>query len=154
MKIKQTFFKLIMPVVKLYWQVFKPESHGARVLIIHPKETGKVLLVRHSYGNTALWNIPGGGYNPKKESAETAATREVFEELGVTVTDLQKLGDYHTSGEGKRDTVTMFSGTLEDIEGIRLNPEISELSWVDTHTIPDRGNDVARVARRAVEKIL
>jgi ADP-ribose pyrophosphatase YjhB (NUDIX family) len=154
MKIKQTFFKLIMPAVKLYWHIFKPESHGARVLIIHPTEKGKVLLVRHSYGNTALWNIPGGGYNPKKETAATAATREVLEELGVKVIDLQELGEYNTSGEGKKDTVIMFSCTLEDTGGIRLNPEISQLSWVDIQTIPDRGNDVARVARRAVEKIL
>lgn len=154
MKIKQTFFKLIMPIVKLYWYIFKPESYGARVLIIHPTEKSKVLLVRHSYGDTALWNIPGGGYSPQKETAVTAVTREVLEELGAEVINLQELGEYHTSGEGKKDTVTMFSGTLEDIEGIILNPEISELSWADTHTIPDRGNDVARVARRAVEKIL
>lgn len=154
MKIKQTFFKLIMPAVKVYWRIFKPESYGARVLIIHPKDTGKVLLVRHTYGNTTLWNIPGGGYNPKKETAETAASREVFEELGVQVLNLQELGEYHTSGEGKKDTVIMFSGTLENTDDIVSNPEISELAWVTSHTIPDRGNDVARVARRAVEKIL
>lgn len=154
MQIKQAFFNLIMPVVKLYWRVFKPESYGARVLIVHPTEKNKVLLVRHSYGNTTLWNIPGGGYNPKKEPAAAAAAREVLEELRVRVIDLQELGEYKTSSEGKRDTVIMFSGTLENIEEMIPNPEISELAWVEAYTVSERGNDVARVARRAVEKIL
>ncbi len=154
MKIKQTFFSLIMPIVKIYWKIIKPEAFGVKVLLTHPHETGKVLLVRHTYGNIKLWNIPGGGYNPKKENAETAAAREVFEELGVKVLNLKEIGIYQTSGEGKKDNVTIFSGTIEDIGNIKQNPEISELSWDDSLTIPSRGEDVARVARRAVEKIL
>ncbi len=152
MKIKQTFYQMVMPFVKLYWRIFKPESYGVKVLIIHPNDKNKVLLVRHSYGNTTLWNIPGGGYNPKKETAEIAAEREVFEELGVKVINLKLLGDYQTAGEGKKDTVTMFSGTIENIEKIMPNPEISEMEWVLAETMSARGNEIARVARRATEK--
>ena len=154
MKIKQTFYQMIMPLVKLYWHIFKPESYGVKVLIIHPQDKSKVLLVRHSYGNTVLWNIPGGGYNPKKETAEFAAQREVFEELGVKVINLQLLGDYQTVGEGKKDEVIMFSGTIENIESIVPNPEISEMEWILAETICDRGGEIARVARRAAEKVL
>lgn len=152
MKIKQLFYAALMPFVKIYWRVFQPKSFGVKVLITHPTETSKVLLVRHSYGNTSLWNIPGGGYNPKNESAETAAKREIFEELGVEVIQLSLLGEYLTSKEGKQDTVMMFSGTIESVDTVKTNPEISELDWVESSLLGSRGNDVARVARRAAEK--
>lgn len=152
MKIKKLFYAALMPIVKTYWRVFKPKSFGVKVLIIHPTETSKVLLVRHSYGNTSLWNIPGGGYNPKKESAETAAKREVFEELGVEIIQLSLLGKYLTSIEGKQDTVIMYRGTIESAASIKTNPEISEFEWVESSLLGTRGNDVARVARRATEK--
>lgn len=152
MNIKKTFYQMVMPLVKLYWRIFKPESYGVKVLIIHPNDKNKVLLVRHSYGNTTLWNIPGGGYNPNKEVGEVAARREVFEELGVEIINLQLLGTYQTSGEGKKDIVTMFKATIENIEDIVPNPEILEIEWAPAETMSDRGNEIARVARRAAEK--
>ena len=152
MNIKKTFYQMVMPLVKLYWRIFKPESYGVKVLIIHPNDKNKVLLVRHSYGNTTLWNIPGGGYNPNKEVVEIAARREVFEELGVVIINLQLLGTYQTSGEGKKDIVTMFKATIENIEDIVPNPEILEIEWAPAETMSDRGNEIARVARRAAEK--
>jgi 8-oxo-dGTP pyrophosphatase MutT (NUDIX family) len=152
MNIKQLFYAALMPVVKIYWRVLQPKSFGVKVLITHPTETSKVLLVRHSYGNTSLWNIPGGGYNPKKENAEAAAKREVFEELGVKVIQLSLLGEYLTSIEGKQDTVTMYKGTIESASAIKTNPEISEIEWAESSLLSTRGNDVARVARRATEK--
>ncbi|MEZ4103794.1 MAG: NUDIX hydrolase [Candidatus Paceibacterota bacterium] len=151
---KQTIYTLIMPVVKLYWRIFKPQSYGVKVVIVHPHDQNKVLLVRHSYGNTTLWNIPGGGFNPKKETAYSAILREVQEELGIDVFNLRELEEYHTGGEGKKDTVTLFSGIIKNPENIKINPEISALAWVEMSILRDRGDDVARVARRAVEKIL
>ena len=147
-------YSFFMPVVKLYWRIFKPESFGVKVVIIHPDDSNLVMLVRHSYGNTDLWNIPGGEYNPKKETAEAAAQREIIEELGVKVLGLEYLGQYQTGGEGKRDTVTLFSGVIENLEDIKTNSELSELEWVEMQTLSSRGNDVARVARRAVENFL
>ncbi len=104
--------------------------------------------------NTKLWNIPGGGYNPKKETAGAAALREIHEELGMPLHNLKQIGEYRTEGEGKRDTVLLFSGTAESADNIRPNPEIAEMEWVSIYTLHDRSNDVARVARRAVDKII
>lgn len=150
---KKMIYSLIMPAVKLYWRLFKPQSYGVKIVIIHPHDPDKILLVRHSYGNTTLWNIPGGGYNPKKENAISAIEREIQEELGVSVSRLKHLGEYHTGSEGKKDAVTLFSGMIDNPEKITTNPEISELNWVKARTLSNRGNDVARVARRAVEKV-
>jgi ADP-ribose pyrophosphatase YjhB (NUDIX family) len=93
MKIKKIAYAILMPGMRLYWKIFKPRSYGVKVAIMHPANPEKLLLVRHSYGNTTLWNIPGGGYNPKKETAQNAAAREVLEELGVDVLGLLQIGE-------------------------------------------------------------
>ncbi len=154
MNIKKNIYALSMPVVQLYWRIFKPQSYGVKIAIIHPNDPNKVLLVRHTYGNTDLWNIPGGGYNPKKETAESAAAREVLEEIGVHLLTVTYLGEYHTEHEGKRDTVSMFLGTIQTTKHIETSPELSQLDWVAIHTVSARGTDIARVARRAIEKVI
>lgn len=144
----------VMPAIKLYWRIFKPQSYGVKVVIIHPSDSNQILLVRHSYGNTALWNIPGGGYKPKKETGESAARREINEELNVEILGLEFLGEYQTTGEGKKDTVTLFRGTIQSPEKIQINSEIAEIDWVDIHSAVNRGNDVARVARHAMKQVI
>jgi 8-oxo-dGTP diphosphatase len=143
---------MLMPLVKLYWKIFKPESYGVKVLIINPNNKNKVLLIRHSYGDTALWNIPGGGYNPKKETSEVAARREIFEELGIKIINLELLGEYQTTSEVKKDMVTMFKTVIENTEKIVPNQEISEIAWIPAETINNRSHDTARVAIQAVLK--
>ncbi len=45
---------------------------------------GKVLLVRHTYGNAKDRILLPGGYVKENELPTTAAEREIFEETGVT----------------------------------------------------------------------
>ncbi len=137
-----------MPLVTLYWRVFKPKTYGVKVLIHHPDNTEKILLVRHSYGNKTLWNIPGGGYKPKKESPEKAGVREVNEELKITLENPQIIGLYETSGEGKRDTVTIVLGTIKNTN-LTLNNEIAEISWKEASSALHDA-DVSRVAKKAI----
>lgn len=148
MKIKQTFYKKLMPVTKIYWHIFKPRSYGVKVLIFHPEEARKILLVLHSYGDTTLWNIPGEGYNPKKESAENAAECEMQEELNLKVSNLSTIGEYKTTGEGKQDTVTIFSGTATNLLELKQSSEISQINWVNIDTVSTR-DDIARVVNQA-----
>lgn len=139
---------LIMPVVKLYWRIFKPKTFGVKVLIFHPKDKGKVLLVRHSYGNKNLWNFPGGGYCPKKETAIQAAKREVQEELFCRIKDCKELCVYKTSGEGKRDTVSVIMCTVDD-ESFKTGAEIDSYEWVTLSEVLAREN-ISRVVRHAI----
>lgn len=148
MKIKQTAIHLLMPLVKFYWRIFKPKTYGVKVLIRHPGNPGKILLVRHTYGNKTLWNIPGGGYKPKKEAPEEAAVREVHEELKITLEAPQIIGLYETSGEGKRDTVTIVLGTIKNMD-ITRNNEIAEISWAEAATALHNA-DVSIVTKKAI----
>ena len=72
--------------------------------------------------------------------------------MGVEVIKLSLLGEYLTSKEGKQDTVLMYKGTIKNIASIKTNPEILEFEWAESNLLGTRGNDVARVARRAAEK--
>ena len=85
--------------------------------------------MQHSYGDTCIWHLPGGGYNPKRESAEDAAHREVFEELGIGLVELTHLAEYKTSAEGKRDTVTIFTAVAKS-EELTLSSEIKSAEWL------------------------
>jgi 8-oxo-dGTP pyrophosphatase MutT (NUDIX family) len=68
-------------LMKAYWALRRPETHGALVAIWHE---GRVLLVRNSYHEH--YGFPGG-YVRNGESAVQAALRELREEVGVSATE-------------------------------------------------------------------
>jgi 8-oxo-dGTP pyrophosphatase MutT (NUDIX family) len=68
-------------VRRRWWFMRRPRLSGCRVLAFDAE--GRVLLVRHSYGNGA-WMPPGGGLQ-KGEDPLGAAQRELREETGCTL---------------------------------------------------------------------
>ena len=62
---------------------------GCGVLV--ENEKGEVLLQKRS--DTGEWCVPGGALEPGETYIE-AATREVFEEVGIKVSDLELFGLY------------------------------------------------------------
>jgi ADP-ribose pyrophosphatase YjhB (NUDIX family) len=71
---------------------------------------GELLLIRNSYGHRDVWVLPGGGIG-RRESPKEAAVREIREELGIAIADLELVASYKSSSEGKRDTVHLFTAT-------------------------------------------
>jgi len=59
-------------------------STRLKVLLIHPDDPARCLIVRHSYSDSAWWGMPGGAYRPDRETPEQAGVREVSEELALT----------------------------------------------------------------------
>ena len=68
---------------------------------------GELMLIRNTYGREDLFVLPGGGVRPF-EAPESAARREVREELGCEAEDLTKVSTFTSQGEGKRDTIHLY----------------------------------------------
>ncbi len=142
---KALILKALMPLVRIYWKLFRPKTFGVKAVVVLEREIGNILLVRHTYGDKSLWNLPGGKYNPRKETPETAIQRELREELGCEALSLRELGKYYTEGEGKRDTVQIFLAVINCI-GTDRDAEIAEMTWCPIDSVGSMEN-VARVAR-------
>ncbi|MFI5710962.1 NUDIX domain-containing protein [Kribbella sp. NPDC051620] len=140
--------------LRLWWRLRRPTTYGVKALLIHPEDPGKCLAVRHSYVDQDRWGLPGGGYNPKRETAAQAAVREVAEELALTIQQPPTvLRTLTTELEGKLDNLTIVAATPA-AAGFRLNAELIEARWVavDLSDLP-AGAPVSRwlkLARSAV----
>ncbi len=137
--------------LRAWWKIRKPITFGVKVLLAHPDDPGRCLIVRHSYSDSSRWGLPGGAYKPDRETAEQAGVREVAEELGLTVIEVPKVLDIVTTAfEGKRDTLTILSATPSSAS-FKLSPEIAEARWVpaDMSVMP-QGEPVSRWLKLAL----
>ncbi|WP_407822108.1 NUDIX domain-containing protein [Sphingomonas arvum] len=82
---------------RLMWRAVRPRTRDVKVMLFN--DVGEVLLVRHSYGATHLFMLPGGGVRPWERLA-AAAAREIGEELGCMIQDLRLISTHSTSAEG------------------------------------------------------
>ncbi len=143
------FRSFLFHLASIYWKVFRPKTFGVKGIVPHPDDDRQILLIRNAYGNTMLWNLPGGGYRPKRETPERAIEREIREELSVTPYSTERSGEYQTDAEGKRDTVTIFLCRIpsENVEG---GSEIAEVKWVSVDKLHSLRN-ISKVARHGIE---
>ena len=123
---------------------------GAAAVIVDP--AGRVLLVRHTYGELN-WEIPGGGCEPG-ESASDTARREVREEVGVDVSIDRLTGVYWEPQW--RPTIGMhhyvFRASIAAGTPRPASAEIAEARWCDPSDPPRPISDFTiRRIRDAVE---
>lgn len=113
-------------LMRTYWRLRKPTTHGALVAIW---SGGSVLLVRNSY--VPYYSAPGG-YIHRGETAVEAARRELEEEIGVHVkTEQLALAlEVTHAWEGKLDHVQIFEIELEQRPVIAIDHrEVIEAAW-------------------------
>lgn len=140
--------RLLAPLYRLQrvaWRLFRPRTRGVKVMVFN--QAGELLLVRHSYGNKALFMLPGGGIRPF-EAPDAAAVREVREELGCALEDLTLLSVHASSHEGKRDTVHLFRARVAGAvkaDGV----EIDEARYFALDALPPTASPATR--RRIAE---
>jgi 8-oxo-dGTP diphosphatase len=135
-------FKLLYRIRGAYWRIAKPTTYGVKALVIHPNDSTRVLLVRHSYGNQSLWSLPGGGYKPTRETPEQAARRECIEELGLeSDSSATVLEEHLTASRGKQGHLKIIRLSASS-EETSPNGEIAEARWttVDLTGLPDNAS--------------
>jgi 8-oxo-dGTP diphosphatase len=123
--------RVVAPGMRLWWKIRRPATFGVKTLLLHPDGSGRFLVVRHSYSDPSRWGLPGGGYKPVIETPEQAASREVAEELALSLPAeaFTTLDTVMTTLEGKRDTLTILRATAPE-EQVSLSPELAEARWI------------------------
>lgn len=137
--------------LRTWWKIRKPSTFGVKVLLIHPEDPTRCLIVRHSYSDSARWGLPGGAYKPERETPEQAGMREAAEELAITTVDVPTVLDtVATTLEGKRDTLTIVRATAKSASFV-CSPELAEARWVDAEiSAMPKGEPVSRWLKLAL----
>jgi 8-oxo-dGTP pyrophosphatase MutT (NUDIX family) len=85
------------------------------------------------------WNMPGGSVDDG-EGPEKASRREVIEEVGLNLSNLQALG--------RRGTTYYFYGEADTLKLVIARAEIYEANWFDWGNLPrPLSSEVKRVKR-------
>ena len=64
-------FRVGYRVLRVWWFVRRPTTRGVKCVLTCGDE---ILLVRHTYGRTDRWELPGGGVK-RREEPRAAASR-------------------------------------------------------------------------------
>jgi 8-oxo-dGTP pyrophosphatase MutT (NUDIX family) len=114
-------------------------------------DRGRVLFVRHAYGDRASWELPGGGRR-RWEDPEAAVRREMREELGIELVDLREVGEVEISGSHKRTLLTCFAARTGGAPIRLAAAEIARARWASPGAPPQPlGPDAAALVALARE---
>jgi 8-oxo-dGTP diphosphatase len=119
----QLAFKVAHRMLRAYWTVRKPHTHGALVAVWYQ---GEILLVKNSYRDD--YTLPGGYVRPG-ESISSAAARELAEECEIAVDPAsirQVYAGVHPY-EHREDDVTISEITVE--RRPRISVDHREVVW-------------------------
>jgi len=113
----RTAYRCAYKMMRMYWSVRNPLTHGALVAIWHD---GRIVTVRNSY--VPYVTLPGG-YVAKGESFRDAAMRELREELSMHVNpnDLTLALDVTHEWEGKHDHVQIFELMVDQVPELHVD---------------------------------
>jgi len=82
-----------------------------------------------------LWTLPGGLIK-SRERPEDAIRREVREEVGLELSELQSIGVFTDTAEYARDTVHCFwSEAVESVVSVD-HDEVYEAGWFKSDDLP------------------
>ncbi|MFH1129350.1 MAG: NUDIX hydrolase [Patescibacteria group bacterium] len=146
-KLKTILNKIGLPIVRLYWFIFRPKTSGVKCVI---ENNGKILIIRNVYGKR-MWTFPGGTIN-KNETPENAVKREVREEVGLEIVNIRFLGDFVSEVEYKKDKIYCFSAKSSQLELKTRKSEILEADWFLPSELPQPFGPVAQKIRELYDQ--
>ena len=108
------------------------------MVILH-RDDGRVVLVRHTYGDRRAWDLPGGWVEEGEQPVQTAR-RETREELGADVaeSEWQLIGAIEGLWHWKHERLTFFTARWPGGEPLVDPVEIAEVAWFDPRRPPEQ----------------
>jgi 8-oxo-dGTP pyrophosphatase MutT (NUDIX family) len=125
-RIAALMLRVIRPLVPIDWG-------GVKCVLT---DRGRVLLVRHTYGNRD-WDLPGGGRRSGESHAE-AARREMGEELGLDGVPWRPLGVLAAHVEGHRQTLHIYGAEVTEPTLTLALAELETARWFPLDQLPAR----------------
>lgn len=123
--------EVALKIRRFYWWLVRPVTRGSRAIVVNPD--GKVILVRHRYGDG--WLLPGGK-TKRDENSEETIKRELQEEIGITdISKLEFLGEYENTYEYKKDTIVVHVVKSFELKEKR-HFEIESWDFFDPNILP------------------
>lgn len=117
----------------------------------------KILLIKRAhYPDAGKWALPGG-FIEIDEDLEPAARRELVEETGLVVGELEQL---QTFGKPDRDprerVITVVYTTIVEPENTNVNAatDAAEADWFDTRALPELAFDHSHIIGLACDRIM
>jgi 8-oxo-dGTP diphosphatase len=117
----------------------------ASVAVIITNTNGKVLLLEHILRPGSGWGIPGG-FIEHGEQPETAIRREIREEAGIELANLEMLGVRTIN----RHIEMLFRAESNDAAEVKSR-EIKSLGWFAVDEMPA---EMSPVQKSIIEKVL
>ena len=77
--LRRLAYRVAYRLLRLWSRLWPTTTEGVKCVLRHD---GRILFIRHTYGDRRLWELPGGGLHRGEPPLEAAA-REAREELGV-----------------------------------------------------------------------
>ena len=143
--LRRLCYRLAYRLLQVFWFVARPHKSGVKCLVTC---RGRVLLVRHTYGNGA-WDVPGGAMK-RGESPLSAARREMEEELGLDGVEWADIGQVQGSVDHRRDTIHCFRAEICEPALTIDRGELATAHWFDRSELPpDLAPYVGSVLARA-----
>jgi 8-oxo-dGTP diphosphatase len=99
------------------------------------------------------WALPGG-FVDENEDLFDAANRELLEETGVKVTDLEQLGAFGKPGRDPRQhTVSIaYTGFAEESTNAVAADDADDAQWFSMDALPELAFDHADIVKSALDK--
>ena len=120
---------------------------GVRAVVTD--ETGKVLLIQHTY--IKGWYLPGGGVE-RGETAEIAVVRELQEEAGVRALSRPRLVSAHSNEVlHPGDHVLVYRVEAWEPCASDAQGEIHAVGWFDPNDLPE---ETTKATRRRIAEAL
>ena len=143
-------YRVAHPVLTFLAILTPRRGLGAKCLLTYQ---GDVLLVRHTYGDSRRWDLPGGRVG-RGEEPGAAARREAHEELGVELATMDALGARELQLVGRRVLIHYFCAELDSPDLRPDGIELAEARWYSPQAMPKQlGRGVRDVVRQALASV-